>query len=112
MLPLAASVVDARSLASPVRIREDNKACIDVFRSGATKGLAWLAAKAVNIRASCVHDLVELGIAVVLPIGTHFKLGDSATKALQRVKLESARTALGLRQPPVSTGSSNRITPL
>jgi hypothetical protein len=71
----------------PIALRIDNKAVLDIAKSGASKGLTWLATKPFGIRAGCLHDLTDLGVVAPEFIGTEGQLADLNTKALARVKL-------------------------
>ena len=108
MLPLALGLRETWEIASPVNLREDNKALCEIARSGNTKGLAYLASKPMCIRASCLHDLTELRAIIVTYVRTHKQLGDCFTKALNRVKLEISRLMLGLG-PPLPVDSTKTV---
>ena len=82
-----------------VAVRIDNQAVIDVARSGATKGLTWLATKPFSLRAGCLHDLTSLGVIEALFVGTDEQLADLNTKALARLKLNAILEKLNLHDP-------------
>ena len=44
--------------------------------------------------ARLIKDLIALGVLTIHSVRTHHQLGDGATKALQRVKLEALRDSL------------------
>ena len=100
MLPLALGLRETWNIEKIIELREDNKALCEIAKTGNTKGLAYLAAKPLNIRANCLHDLVDFGAITVSYVRTHKQLGDCFTKALDRVKLEISRYMLGLGPPP------------
>ena len=60
------------------------------------KGLTWMAAKPLNIRAGCLHDAIELGQITVEHITTVGQLGDLHTKALDRLMLSAEMRKIGL----------------
>ena len=94
-----------------VAIRIDNKAVVDVARSGSTKGLSWLATKPFSIRAGCLHDLVELKVLIAEFIGTEGQLADLNTKALARVKLAVIIRKLNLFDPSESGERTDHLDP-
>ena len=96
-LPLALSLQKIWKLEKNlVSIRIDNKAVIDVARSGSSKGLTWLATKPFSIRAGCLHDLTELGVLTPEFIGTEGQLSDLNTKALAKLKLAAILEKLNI----------------
>ena len=98
-LPLALDLKEVWDLEDLVNVRIDNKAIVLVAGSGATKGLTWMAAKPLSIRAGCLHDAIELGQITVEHITTVGQLGDMHTKALDRLKLHAEMQKLGLVIP-------------
>ena len=96
-LPMAISLREIWSMTSRnVAIRIDNKAVLDIAKSGASKGLAWLATKPFSIRAGCLHDLTCLGVLTPEFIGTEGQLSDLNTKALAKIKLAAILEKLNL----------------
>ena len=72
--------------------------------AGNTKGLAWLVGKPFSIRAGCIHDLVELGVAEPEYVKTDQQLADLHTKPLARLKLKAILDKLRLVEGrPVSS---------
>ena len=108
-LPLAQSLNEFWRLnPRQIAIRIDNKAVIDVARSGSTKGLTWMAPKPFGIRAGCLHDLHELGVITPEFIGTEGQLSDLNTKALAKLKLGAILEKLGLVEPKVTTTKKSK----
>lgn len=106
-LPLAHSLRDIWKMhARKIAVRIDNKAVVDVARTGSTKGLQWLATKPFSLRAGCLHDLASLGVIEVIFVGTNEQLADLNTKALARVKLTEIIEKLNLVDPTAKSCTS------
>ena len=110
-LPLAVSLREFWRLEHKVvSIRIDNKAVIDVAKSGSSKGLTWLATKPFSIRAGCLHDLFELGVIAPEFIGTEGQLSDVNTKALAKLKLAAILEKLNLKDLGNVTSPKSKST--
>ena len=100
-LPLALNLQEIWQLfdLEGIAVRIDNKAVVDVAKSGSTKGLTWMATKPFSIRAGCMHDLAELKVLLPEIIGTEGQLSDLNTKALARLKLQAIIRKLNMYDP-------------
>jgi len=98
-LPLALDLIKFWSVEQKVALRIDNQAIVHVAHSGATKGLTWLGAKPMNIRAGCIYDCAELGLLQTEFIDTKGQLADIGTKALDRLMLQAEIQKLGIVDP-------------